>query len=85
MPRPRPPLPFRPKPTAADLERARARRTAQWRHEQIVAWRDAVVKESWRLVYAEGGRRCGREEFDRGARSLMAQGMIPPPVEEYED
>ena len=78
MPKPRPPRPFRPRPTAADLERLRRQRQAQWRHDRLIAWRDAVVKESWRLTYAEGRRACGRAEFNRGAQSLIDQGMVPP-------
>ena len=79
MPFHRPPRPCRPKPTPAELERRRLVRSAQWRREQLTAWRDAVAAESWRLVALEGRRACGRAEFDRGAQSLIDQGLIPPP------
>jgi len=79
MPRARPPRPVRPKPTAGDLARLRLTRSAQRRHAERVAWNDAVVRESWRLVHAEGGNRCGAEEFARGFRSLRDQGFEPPP------
>jgi hypothetical protein len=79
MPFHRPPRPRRPKPTPDELERRRLQRSAQWLHAQRMAWRDAMVAESWRLTYAEGRRACGRAEFDRGARSLMDQGVKPPP------
>ena len=78
MPRRRPPRPFRPKPTPADLERLRLQRSAQWRHEQSVAWTRRVADESWRLAGLDGQRGCGRAEFERGARSLIDQGVIPP-------
>jgi hypothetical protein len=79
MPRRRPPRPFRPKPTLDDLIRLRLQRAAQRRRELCEAWRDAVVRESWRLVYAEGGNRCGAGEFARGRQSLIDQGFEPPP------
>lgn len=78
MPRCRPPRPFRPKPTAADLERLRLLRAGQWRHARLNAWTQGVVEESWRLAGLEGLRACGRAEFERGARSLIAQGAVPP-------
>jgi hypothetical protein len=42
-------------------------------------WRDAVHKESWRLVAADGRRAAGAAEFARGRQSLLDQGVIPPP------
>ncbi|MDI1326954.1 MAG: hypothetical protein PSV23_09180 [Brevundimonas sp.] len=79
MPRRRPPRPYRPKPTEADLERQRLVQAEQWRHAVNCAWTQMVVEESWRLVGLEGLRACGRAEFERGARSLIDQGLTPPP------
>lgn len=78
MPLDRPPRPFRPRLTATDLAHLRQQRSAQWHHDQLIAWRDAVCRESWRLVGLEGRRACGQAEFERGARSLLDQGVVPP-------
>lgn len=48
-------------------------------HLLFQAWNQDVHAETWRLVYAEGKRGAGPAEFARGALSLIAKGMEPPP------
>lgn len=44
----------------------------------VSQWNEAVNRESWRLARAEGGNRCGPEQYARGRQSLIDQGRIPP-------
>ncbi|NJC42193.1 hypothetical protein GGQ87_002488 [Brevundimonas alba] len=73
MPLPRNPRPPRPPPPSFEaLLRAEM-------HRRETVWRDAVHAESWRLVYADGLRCAGPAEWARGRRSLIDQGILPPP------
>lgn len=66
---------MRPPPTPE--QRAHARMTALM--QPVIDWTNAVNTEAWRLVYADGGNRCGPEQYARGRRSLIEQGKVPPP------
>jgi hypothetical protein len=79
MPQPRARRPWRPKPTWAELGQLCRLAAAEWRHRRIEAWTQLVVRESWRLVRADGLRACGAAEFARGEQSLIDQGLTPPP------
>ena len=72
MPKPRPPRP--PAPPRASPELIRFVRET-W---PVAEWNTAVNTESWRLVRAEGGNRCGPDQYARGRQSLIDQGWIPP-------
>jgi len=39
--------------------------------------------EAWRLVRADGGNRCGPEQYARAVQSLRDQGYPPPPGAGY--
>jgi hypothetical protein len=73
MPLPRARRPPRPPPPSFE-ERLRA----EMRRRETV-WHEAVHAESWRLVYAAGLRSAGDAEWAAGRRSLIEQGVLPPP------
>jgi hypothetical protein len=73
MPKPR--AVTRPPPLTPE-ERAFKQFRERWR--PLRQWKQAVHREAWRLVHAEGGHRCGSEEFDRARQSLIDQGRGPP-------
>jgi len=73
MPKPRPSRP--PAPPRADPELVRLVREG-W---PIIRWKDAVNDEAWRLVRAVGGNRCGPDQYNAARRSLIEQGILPPP------
>lgn len=54
---------------------------AEWvvTHLLFQAWNQDVHAETWRLVRAEGKRGAGPAEFAKGALSLIAKGVEPPP------
>lgn len=45
----------------------------------IIQWKTAINVEAWRLVRADGGNRCGPEQYARAVQSLRDQGYPPPP------
>ncbi|MEJ6788020.1 hypothetical protein BrevBR_00595 [Brevundimonas sp. BR2-1] len=73
MPKPRPSRP--PAPPRADPELVRLVRE-NW---ALIRWKEAVNNEAWRLVRAVGSNRCGPEQYDAARRSLVDQGIQPPP------
>ncbi|MDP3801245.1 MAG: hypothetical protein U1C74_00070 [Phenylobacterium sp.] len=73
MPKPRPSRPPAPTPAPPELIRLVEE---NW---PLIQWKEAVNNEAWRLVRAGGGNRCGAEQYNAARRSLIEQGVLPPP------